>query len=212
MPALTTEGIILKRTNFGEADRVLTVLTDRFGKIVVIARGVRKITSRRSGNVELINRVKLHLFKGKGYTLSEAESLDTFSQLKQNLTLSALAFHIIELVDRLTAENQKVSSIYYLALQSLKLLEKNPRQIFLRAFEVKILTFSGFWSLSEVHGINQDIKQLLLELEQKDFPEIGQMELTQEQALSLERVMQYYLEKVLESPLKSLSVIRQLKG
>jgi DNA repair protein RecO len=211
MPAVTTEGIILKRTNFGEADRVLTVLSDRYGKITVIARGVRKITSRRAGNVELLNRVKLHLFKGKGYTLTEAESIDTFEALKQNLTLSTIAFHIIEMVDRLTSENQKNTAIYYLTLQTLVVLTENPRQIFIRAFEVKILTLSGFWSISQAHDINLEIKNLLLDLEQKDFPEIAQIELTRDQALSLERVLQYYIEKVLEGPLKSLSVIKQLK-
>src|SRR3989344_2903487 len=99
MPALTTEGLILKRKNFGEADRVLTVLTPRLGKISIIARGVRKITSRRAGNIEVLNRTKLHLFKGKNYTLTEAESLETFNKLKSNLTLSTVALHIIELVD-----------------------------------------------------------------------------------------------------------------
>ncbi|MBI2593599.1 DNA repair protein RecO, partial [Candidatus Daviesbacteria bacterium] len=78
MPSVAVEGIILKRTNFGEADRMLTVLTKNLGKITVIARGVRKITSRRAGNVELLNVVKLGLFKGKGYTLTEAQSVQTF--------------------------------------------------------------------------------------------------------------------------------------
>jgi len=212
MPSLTTEGIILKRTNFGEADRVLTVLTDRFGKITITARGVRRITSRRAGNVELLNRVKLHLFKGKSYTLTEAEAIDTHQELKKNLTLSTLAFHIIELVDRLTPENQKNASIYYLTLQTLKVLEENPRQIFIRAFEVKILTLSGFWSIDEAGDINPEVRGLLIELEQKDFPQIAEMELTREQAIALERVLQYFTEKVLEGSLKSMNVMKQLRS
>lgn len=212
MPAYTTEGIILKRTNFGEADRILTVLTDRFGKITVTARGVRRITSRRAGNVELLNRVKLHLFKGKSYTLTEAEAIDTHEELKKNLTLSTISFHIIELVDRLTSENQKNTSIYYLTLQTLKILEENPRQIFIRAFEVKILTLSGFWSIEEAGDINPEVKGLLIELGEKDFPQIARMELTRDQSLSLERVLQYFTEKVLEGSLKSMNVLKQLRS
>src|SRR3989338_10556742 len=130
MPAVTTEGLRLKMSNFGEADRVITVLTDRFGKISVVAKGVRRITSRRSGNVELLNRVKLHLFKAKNYTLTEAESIETFAKIKENLTLSTTAFHVIELVDRLTREEQKNIQIYSLTVSILQILEKNPRQIY----------------------------------------------------------------------------------
>src|SRR5690242_266710 len=148
MPTVTTEGLILKRINFGEADRVLTVLTDRYGKISAIARGVRKITSRRAGNIEVLNRVKLHLFKAKSYTLSEAESIDTFQKIKDNLTLSTYAFHILELIDRLVPEEQKNPNIYSLVLETLELLKTSPRQIFIRSFEVKLLSLLGFWSSS----------------------------------------------------------------
>src|SRR5690349_5261346 len=147
MPSVTTEGLILKRRNFGEADRVLTALTDRYGKISIIARGVRRITSRRAGNIEVLNRVKLHLFKSpRTYNLSEAESVETFRNLKENLALSSVAFHILELVDRLTPEEQKNPQLYDLTIAVLQILEKNPRQIFIRAYELKILSLLGFWS------------------------------------------------------------------
>src|SRR5437773_1848962 len=133
MPAVTTEGLILKRKDFGEADRVLTVLTQRYGKISVIAKGVRKITSRRAGNIEVLNLVKLHLFKAKNYNLSEAESIETFQKLKGNLTLSTTSFHIIELVDRLVPEEQKNERLFDLVVAVLKVLVENPRQIFVRA-------------------------------------------------------------------------------
>ena len=54
-----TEGIILKRINFGEADRILTSYTKHFGKISLLAKGVRKITSRKGGNIELFNQTVL---------------------------------------------------------------------------------------------------------------------------------------------------------
>lgn len=212
MPAVTTEGLILKRTNFGEADRILTVLTDRYGKISVIAKGVRRITSRRAGNIELLNRVKLHLFRAKNYNLNEAETVETFSSLKENLTLSTTAFHIIELVDRLTREEQKNSQIYNLTVSILQILEKNPRQIFVRGFEVKILTMLGFWSIDAIQELDSNIKTLLETLEYSSWEQIGKLKIDEKEAVALERVLRYYLEKILESGLKSIKVMQKVKN
>src|SRR3989338_11540966 len=141
MRGFKTEGIVLKRKDFGEADRILTVFTLHKGKLPVLAKGVRRITSRRAGNVELLNRVIIYLYQGKGMPiLTEAESLETFSKIKEDLTLSIYAFHIIELVDKLTAENQDNRILYRYLVGVLRKLEKNPRQIFIRAFEAKILS------------------------------------------------------------------------
>ncbi len=211
MPAVTTEGLILRRSNFGEADRMLRVLTDRYGKISVVARGVRKITSRRAGNIELLNRVKLHLFKSKSYTLSEAQSIETYPKIKANLTLSTTAFHIVELVDRLVPEEQKNDRVYTLTASVLELLEDNPRQIFVRAFEVKILSTLGFWSIDAIKDLDLKTKELLEKLEEFSWKRISEMKLTRDDAIALERVLRYYLEKILESPLKSAKVMRELK-
>ncbi len=211
MPAVTTEGLILKRKNFGEADRVLTALTDRYGKISVMAKGVRRITSRRAGNIEILNRVKMHLFKAKNYILTEAESIETFSKLKENLTLSTSAFHIIELVDRLTPEEQKNPQLYSLVISVLKILNDNPRQIFIRAFEVKLLSMLGFWSIDAVREVDSEIKGVLENLEYSSWEQISQMKLNEDQAVALEQIMRAYIEKTLESSLKSVKVMDRLK-
>ena len=210
MPSVSTEAIILKRKNFGEADRMLTVLTDRYGKISVVAKGVRRITSRRAGNVEVLNRVKLHLFKSKSYTLTEAESIETFSILKENLVLSTTAFHVLELVDRLTGEEQRNISVYNLTLGIFHILEKNPRQIFLRAFEVKLLNLLGFWSIDAIADLDLELKKILENLEYISWQEIGEMKINEECAVALERILRYYIERILESNLRSVSVLRRL--
>lgn len=211
MAGVTTEGIILKRKNFGEADRMITILTERLGKISVVARGVRRITSRRAGNVEVLNRVKLQLFKAKGYTLIEAESIETFTKLKENLVLSTVAFHIIELVDRLLMEDQENPQIFAITLGALKQMEENPRQIILRAFEVKIMSLLGFFSPSGLKEIDPPIKELLTTLQYKSYGEINNLELKQQQALALENILRYYIEQILEAKLKSLDVLNKLK-
>ncbi len=212
MPSIATEGLILKRTNFGEADRVVTVLTDRLGKISVVARGVRRITSRRGGNIEVLNRVKLHLFRRKNYTLTEAQSIQTFSVIKQNLNLTTAAFHVIELVDRLTVEGQVNRDLYSLVISVLQLLEKNPRQIFIRAFEVKMLSLLGFWSTDGIQDVDLMIMKLLSDLEYYSWDQINQIEINEQQAVALERVLRYYIERILESKLKSVTVMSKIKN
>ena len=211
MATITTEGIVLKRRDFGEADRVLTALTKQHGKISIIARGVRRITSRRAGNIELLNRVKLHLFKAKNYTLTEAEAIETFPRLKSNITLSTTVFHIIELVDRLVAENQINPFVYDLTVTILKILEKNPRQIFIRSFEVKLLSLLGFWSPNAIHDLSDETRKLLTDLEQKSWGEINQIRLNEAKAQNLEMLMRSFIEKTIESNLKSVQVMKKIK-
>lgn len=211
MALFTTEGIIVRRRNFGEADRILTVITPFKGKITVIAKGVRRITSRRGGNVELLNKVKLHIFQGRGMPiLSEAESLETFPKIKSNLVLTTTASHVIEISERFLPEDQPNPAAYNLLATILTLLEKNPRQIFIRAFEVKFLTVMGFWDL-RVIGVIGEMRDILENLQQKSWEEVGEMEIGKEEALELERILRYYIEKVLESPLKSVKMLEKLK-
>ncbi len=216
MRGIKVEGVILKRRNLGEADRILTVFSLQKGKISVLAKGVRRITSRRSGNVELLNRSLMYLHQAKTFLiLTEATTLDTFSKIKSDLTLSTYAYHILELVDKLTAENQENRILYEHLVQVLKRLEKNPRQILIRAFEAKILSNLGFISFLESHpGVSKGIHpwgvQLLKSLELSLWDGIEKMEISQKQAMELERVLRYHLERVIEGSLKSRRFLKKI--
>jgi DNA repair protein RecO (recombination protein O) len=77
------EGIVLKRRNVGEADRILTVFTKKYGKIRVIAKGVRRITSRRAGHIEVFTRVILTLHSYKNMDIvTEAQAITAEPYLK----------------------------------------------------------------------------------------------------------------------------------
>lgn len=214
MNSFKTEGIILKRRNFGEADRILSVFTLRDGKISVLAKGVRRITSRRAGNVELLNRVSIFLHQTKGMPiLTEAISIETFSKIKNDLRLSTVAFHIIELVDKLTAENQESRMLYENLVQVLKRLERKPRQILIRAFEVKILSLMGFISFdsrADTFEVNAKLMKLLNNLEINNWDQIEKMEIIEKEALELEQVLRYHLERVIEGSLKSRQFLKKI--
>lgn len=205
-----TEGIILKRRDFGEADRILTVFTLHRGKISVIAKGVRRITSRRAGNVELLNRVIIYLYQGKGMPmLTEAESIETFAKIKEDLTLSTYAYHLIELIDKLTAENQENRILYEDLVLVLKKIERNPRQILVRAFEAKILSNLGFISFREV-GDFEVVGEILKKLEVFSWDEIEKMKINGKEAMELERVLRYHLERVIEGALRSRQFLKRI--
>ena len=216
MRAFKTEGIVLKRRDFGEADRILVVFTLARGKISVVAKGVRRITSRRAGNVELLNRVSMFLYPGKQlFTLTEATSIDTYQKLKEDLTLSTYAYHIIELVDKLTVEEQENRILYELTVRVLERLSTNPRQNWIRAFEAKVLSNLGFVSFQEglgphVKSVNPKVETLLKDLEAKSWDEIGNLELGEKEALELERILRYYVERLIEGKLKSRRFLRNI--
>lgn len=202
MKFLKTEGIILKRKDFGEADRILTVFTKQSGKISVLAKGVRRITSKRAGNVELLNRSLLYLHQARSFLiLTEATTIATFQKIKDNLLLSTTAFHILELVDKLTAENQENRLLYPQLIEVLERLENNPRQILVRAFEAKILSNLGFVTFTD---------RLLHKLEGASWDEIAKMTITEREATELERSLRYHTEKVIEGVLKSRQVLKKI--
>ena len=158
MGSYKTEGIILKRTNFEEADRILTIYTKHFGKISVLAKGIRKPTSRKSPSLELFNWVKILVNRGRNLDLvSESETIRAFRFLKKDLKKVGLAFHFCELVERLTAENVKNRQIFNLLAGSLMGLEKADSDRLNQAtrnFEQKILEESGFWPRGKKPEIN----------------------------------------------------------
>ncbi len=213
MQGIKVEGIILKRRNLGETDRILTVFSYQKGKITVLAKGVRKITSRRAGNVELLNRGLLYLHQGKNfYILTEAQSIATYQKLKENLGLSTYALHIIELVDKLTAENQENRILYENLVFVLQKLSSNPRQIFIRAFEARILSLLGFVNFGEglhLEGVSERTKELLGNLESLSWDQIEKLQIEEKEALELERVLRYHIERVIEGQLKSRQLLKK---
>lgn len=146
MRSYKTEGIVIKRKNFGEADRILTVFAKYQGKIKIVAKGVRKINSRRASHVELLNHSIITIHVGKLPILTEAETISHYSLLKNDLKKAGYAFYICELVDGLTAEHQENRNVFRLLEQTLYDLEiiKDPRPL-IKRFEQEILILLGFW-------------------------------------------------------------------
>ena len=114
------EAIILKRRNVGETDRILTVFSKEYGKLRVIAKGIRRITSRRAPHLEIFNRATLLLHKGKTLDIvTEADLLDGYQELRKKLTLVNGCYYCCELIDALLPEKQEHRDVYVLFSRAL---------------------------------------------------------------------------------------------
>ncbi len=119
-----TEGIILKRTNFGEADRILTIFTKHYGKIKARAPGIRRTLSRKAAHLEAFNLSTLFLAQGKSLDiLTEAQTINNFGKLRKNLNKVGTAYYLCELVDSLCPEKQENREVLELLKEKLKELE-----------------------------------------------------------------------------------------
>lgn len=119
-----TEGVILKRTNFGEADRILTIFTKHYGKIRCRAPGIRRTISRKSAHLELFNLASLFLASGKNLDIvTEAETIYNFSGIRKNLKKVGMAYYTCELVDSLCPERQENREVFNLLERTLRELE-----------------------------------------------------------------------------------------
>lgn len=164
MRSYKTEGIIIRRRNYNDADRILTVFTKTHGKIYVRATGVRRITSRRSPHIELLNHAILSLYKGNGSypTLTEAQTLQTYADIKNDLQMIGYAYHLCELVDGLCPENQEHSQVFDLLQDSLgRLSTEGNMSLIISEFERKLLDMLGYYSQHEYVSMNFDTERFI---------------------------------------------------
>ena len=146
MRSFRAEGIVIKRSNYSEADRIVTIFTKKNGKIKVKATGVRKIASRRSPHIEPLNYCIFGLYQGKGMPV---ESKESFPLLKKDLKRIGFAYHVCELIDGLCAENQENPEVFMLLGRTLRKLSKEENlQEIIYEFELELLRLLGFHTQS----------------------------------------------------------------
>lgn len=157
MRSFKTEGIVIRRRNFGESDRLVTILSLEHGKMVLKAKGVRKITSKRSSHVELLNHSTITAYTANTFPLLiEASMIDDYSSIKTDLVKIGAAYHMCELIDSLCPEWVEYDSVFELLKSSLvKLANYDYTTVITHDFEISLLSILGYW-----HGSIELAKQL----------------------------------------------------
>lgn len=124
MKSYRLEGIVIKRINIGEADRIIIFFSKESGKIKVLGKGIRKITSRRGPHLEIFSLVKVFIHESKIFPyITEAQLMYGFSQLRRSFRKVAIAYHLCEIVEELLPEREKNEMLYDSLVNALYLIE-----------------------------------------------------------------------------------------
>ena len=141
-----TEAIVIKKSRFGEIDRLVTLYTPDYGKIIAIAKGAMRPKSKLGGNLELLTHTLVLLARGRNLDIiTQAQTIDNFMALRENLYLISCSFYISELLDAFTEENAEDKQLFELILITLQELSngKDVEQV-LHYFELHLLEHLGY--------------------------------------------------------------------
>jgi DNA repair protein RecO (recombination protein O) len=140
------EAVVLRHSDWGEADRMLTIFTRELGKLRVVAKGARRPRSRKAGHLEPFTRVALLLARGREiWIVTQAETLDAYLPVRDDLERTGYAAYVAELLDRFTYEEGENSSLYRLFVEALERVStlKDPVPA-IRYYEIRLLDLLGF--------------------------------------------------------------------
>jgi DNA repair protein RecO (recombination protein O) len=141
-----TEGIVVRRRNQGEADRVLTLCTP-LGKLDVIAKGARKVRSRKAGHIELFSRSSFVIARSRSSwdIVSQAETVEPHAALREDLLRGTHARYAVELFDRFFTEGEGGQTMFDLLDRTLTwLCEDDDPDLTIRFYEQHLLSLAGF--------------------------------------------------------------------
>ncbi len=142
-----TDAIILRRQDFKEYDRLVTIFTPEQGKFTVIAKGVRKPTGRNTGHVELFTSARMLIAHGRDLSvLNQSEMTHSFLSIREDLERAAYAHHVVELLDRFTEPEEAHIQLYSLLLETLGRIADRAAdlRIVARHYELSLLALVGF--------------------------------------------------------------------
>jgi len=141
-----TKGIILRRTNLGEADRIITIFTDKFGKIKVIAKGVRKTLSKMAGHLEPFCLTKLQIAEGRNLDIiTSAEVEKCFFDIRSDLAKIKTCFYLAEIIDKMVEERDAHPEIFELLDTTLGHANELIEPLLISYFEINFLAEMGFY-------------------------------------------------------------------
>ncbi|MCI2105146.1 MAG: DNA repair protein RecO [Intestinimonas sp.] len=153
---IATQGLVLRETEYKDADKILTVLTREGGKRTVRARGCRRRGSRLTAAAQLLVWSDMTLFEYRDrYTLNEADALDQFLGVRSDLDRLALASYFAEVTEAAAEEGRPDGALLSLILNSLYALDrlKKPLPLVKAAFELKLLCITGYEPLVDACAV-----------------------------------------------------------
>jgi DNA repair protein RecO (recombination protein O) len=139
-------GVVLRTYKLGEADRIVVVLTRGHGKVRAVAKGVRKTKSRFGGRLEPASHADLLLYEGRSDLdiVSQAETIDHFAHLRDDLDRLGRAVSLLEAADQLSLEREPNPRLYEMLVGALRTLAEADAPLVVAGFLLKALALEGF--------------------------------------------------------------------
>jgi DNA repair protein RecO (recombination protein O) len=137
---------VLSHQDWGEADRLLWIYAREIGKVRALAKGVRKMRSRKAGHLEPFTRVQLLLAEGRDLLIvTQAEASENYIALRADLVRIGYAAYVVELLDRFTYEEGDNPGLFRLLVDTLERLDSAAEPAFaVRYYEIHLLDVVGF--------------------------------------------------------------------
>ncbi|HWQ45868.1 MAG TPA: DNA repair protein RecO [Longilinea sp.] len=144
--SLKVDAVIVRHSDWGEADRLLVLFTQQAGKLRAIAKGARRLRSRKAGHLEPFTQVSLLLAQGRDWwVVTQAQTIQVYQRLREDLERTALASYVMELIDRLTVEGGEQPRQFALVVNTLQRIDQEPDPfVAMRYFEMNLLELVGF--------------------------------------------------------------------
>lgn len=132
MNSQQTNGIVLNRINFGEADRILTIITPEYGKLRLMAKGVRRVKSKLAGGIELFSISDISFIRGRGDigTLVSTRLVTHYGNIVSEINRTTAGYNALKLIDTITEEDSE-ADYYQVLLRTLATLNNTDLSIVL---------------------------------------------------------------------------------
>lgn len=169
------QGLVVKKTEMGENDQLITFYTKEWGKIRALARGLKKNTSKQGAHLDLLNLVSFALIGGRRWPLVvSTDSLENFPRLRSSLLKSGAVFFLLEVIDRLIYEQEPDAALWKFLEQALWRLETaetpglSPEKLF-NQWSQSLMSVMGYpawsnlndflWSWKEQHFVTLQLTE-----------------------------------------------------
>lgn len=147
MKLLKVKGVVIKEIPYKDNDKIITLMTDKLGKISCMAKGAKKTNSALLASCQLLVYSEFVLYKGTSfYHINSAETIDTFYSLRTDYDKLQKAYEITKVLNSLVVENEDTEAILSLYLNSLFVISKDLLEFdyIMSIFKLKMLVYLGY--------------------------------------------------------------------
>lgn len=202
-----TQGFILKKEDRGEANQLFTVYTRDFGKLEILGKTIRKISSKLRSGAEIFYLSEIEFIQGKRHkTLTDSIVIGKFSNLKEDLKKLAVAYQVSQTLDDLVSGQEADERIWQLLRETFANLNDSQ----LRVNELQLIYYYFFWNLISLLGyrpeiidctvqekkINCDTAKIIKIILKKDWQTLTKLKITPNHLKLLKNTSRWYKVKV----------------